>query len=120
VIGSHEDEYDNALTNDPTRVRLDAYGNDTVYFSPLSCWPKAAVSNSEGEPIQKKSYTIDFIVLPCISQPLFDYNPTASHREYFMIKVSTIPAPIDPKNHLKCIGGFKFFSLCCVRLWMSC
>jgi hypothetical protein len=50
-------------------------------------------------------------VLSCISQPLFDYNPTASHREYFMMKVSTIPAPTDPKNRSKCIGGLRFFFL---------
>jgi hypothetical protein len=46
MVDSHEDEYDDALSNDPTRVRLNANGNDTVYFSPLSFWPKAAVSES--------------------------------------------------------------------------
>jgi hypothetical protein len=92
-------------------VRLDVNGNDTVNFSPLSFWLNAAVSKSEGEPIQKNYCTIDFIVLSCISQPLFDYNPTASHREYFMMKVSTIPAPTDPKNRSKCIGGLIFFFL---------
>jgi hypothetical protein len=55
--------------------------------------------------------TIEFIVLSCISQPLFDYNPTASHREYFMMKVSIIPAPNDPKNRSKCTGGLRFFFL---------
>jgi hypothetical protein len=53
----------------------------------------------------------EFIVLYFISQPLFDYNPTDSHREYFMMKVSTIPAPTDPKNCSKCIGGLRFFFL---------
>jgi hypothetical protein len=111
MIASHEDEYDDTLANDPTRVRLDMNGNDMVYFSPLSFWPKAAVSESEGGPIQNSSCTIDFIVLSCISQPIFDYNPTASHHEYFMMKVSTIPAPTDPENHSKCIGGLIFFFL---------
>jgi hypothetical protein len=58
MIDSHEDEYDEAIANDLTRVRLDANGNDTVYFPPLSFWPKAAVSESEGEPIQNSSCTI--------------------------------------------------------------
>jgi hypothetical protein len=58
MIDSQEDEYDNPIANDPTRVRLDANGNDTVYFSPLSFWPKAAVIESEGEPIQNSSCTI--------------------------------------------------------------
>jgi hypothetical protein len=111
MIDSHEDEYDEAIANNRTRVRLDANGNDTVYVSPLSFWPKAIVSESEGEPIQNSSCTIDFIVLSFISQPLFDYNPTASHREYFMMKVSTITAPTDPKNRSKCIGGLRFFFL---------
>jgi hypothetical protein len=92
-------------------VRLDTNGNDTVYFSPLSFWPKAAVSKSEGEPILNSSCTIEFIVLSCTSQPLFDYNPTASHREYLMLKVSTIPAPINPNNRSKYIGGLRFFYL---------
>jgi hypothetical protein len=92
-------------------VSLDANGNDMVCLSPLSFWPKAAVSKSEGEPIQNLYCTIDFMVLYCISQPLFDYNPTASHREYFMMKVSTIPAPTDPKNRSKSIGGLIFFFL---------
>jgi hypothetical protein len=111
MIDSHKDEYNDALANDPTGVRLDANGNATVYFSPLSFWPKATVSESEGEPIQNSSCTIDFIVLSCISQPLFDYNPTASHREYFMMKVSTIPASTGPKNCSRCIGGLRFFFL---------
>jgi hypothetical protein len=50
-------------------------------------------------------------VLSFISQPLFNCNPTASHREYFMMKVSTLPAPTDPKNRSKCIGGLRFFFL---------
>jgi hypothetical protein len=58
MIDSHEDEYDEAIANDLTRARLDANGNDTVYFPPLSFWPKAAVSESEGEPIQNSSCTI--------------------------------------------------------------
>jgi hypothetical protein len=111
MIDIHEDEYDDALANDPTQVRLDANGNETVNFSPLSFWPKAAVSEGEGDPIQNSSCTIDFIVLFCISQPLFDYNPTASHREYFMMKVIIIPVPTDPKNCSKCIGGVRFFFL---------
>jgi hypothetical protein len=77
----------------------------------ISFWPKAAVSESEGEPIQNLSCTIDFIFLSFISQPLFDYNPTTSHREYFMMKVSTIPAPTDPENCSKRIGGIIFFFL---------
>jgi hypothetical protein len=52
IIDSHEDEYDGALANDPTRVRLDANGNNTVYFSPLLFCPRAAVSKSEVELIQ--------------------------------------------------------------------
>jgi hypothetical protein len=111
MIDSHEDEYNDVIANNPTRVRLDANGNDTVYFSPLSFWPKVVVNESKGEPIQNSSCAIDFIVLYFISQLLFDYNPTASHREYFMMKVSTLPAPIDPKNRLKCIGGLRFFFL---------
>jgi hypothetical protein len=90
-------------------------GYDSVYFSPLLFWPKAAVIEGEvegeGEPVQNSSCTIDFIVLSFISQPLFDYNPTDSHRGYFMMKVSTIPAPTDPKNRSKCIGGLRFFFL---------
>jgi hypothetical protein len=35
MMDSHEDEYNDAIANDPTRVRLDADGNDTDYFSPL-------------------------------------------------------------------------------------
>jgi hypothetical protein len=50
-------------------------------------------------------------VLYFISQPLFDYNPTASHGEYLMMKVSTLPDPTNPKNRLKCIGGLRFFFL---------
>jgi hypothetical protein len=111
MIDRHEDEYNDTLANDPSRVRLDVNGNDTVYFSPLSFWQKAMVRKSEGEPIQNSSSTFDFIVLSCISQPLFDSNPAASHREYFMMKVSTIPAPTDPKNRSKCIGGLRFFFL---------
>jgi hypothetical protein len=111
MLDSHEDEYNDAIANDPTRVRLDVNGNDTVYFSPLSFWPKAAVSECEGEPIQNSSCTIDFIVMSFISQPLFNCNPTASHREYFMMKVSTLPALTDPKNCSKCISGLRFFFL---------
>jgi hypothetical protein len=109
MIDSHEDDNNDAIANDSTQVRLNVNGNDTIYFSPLSFWPKTAVSESEGEPIQISSCTIDFIVLYFISQPLFDYNPTASHREYFMMKLSTIPAPTYPKNRSKCIGGLRFF-----------
>jgi hypothetical protein len=32
MIDSHKDEYNDAIANDPTRVRLDANGNGTVYF----------------------------------------------------------------------------------------
>jgi hypothetical protein len=113
MIDSHEDEYNDAIANDPTRVRLDMNGNDTLYFSPLLFWPKAVVSESEGEPIQNSSCTIDFIVLSFISQPLFNCNPTTSHCEYFMMKVSTLPAPTNPKNRSKCIGGLIFFFLLC-------
>jgi hypothetical protein len=111
TIDSHKYEYDDTLANDPTPVRIDANGNDTVYFSLLSFWPKAAVSESEGEPIQNSPCTIDFIVLYFISQPLFNYKPTASHHEYFMMKVSTIPVPTYPKNCKKCIGGLRLFFL---------
>jgi hypothetical protein len=113
MIDSHKDEYNNAIANDPTRVRLDANGDDTAYFSPLLFWPKASVSTSEGEPIQNLSCTIDFIVLSFISQPLFNCNPIASHREYFMMKVSTLPSLTNPKNRSKCIGGLIFFFLLC-------
>jgi hypothetical protein len=107
----HRDEYKDALENDPARVHLDANINDMVYCSSLSFWPKAAVSEGEGEPIQNLSCTIDFTMLFCISQPLFNYNPTASHRKYFIMKVTTIPAPIDDKTRSKCIGGLQFFFL---------
>jgi hypothetical protein len=92
-------------------VRLDANGNATVYFSPLSFWPKAAVSESEGDPIQNPSCTIDFTMFFCISQPLFNHSPKASHRDFFMIQNSTIPALTDAKNCSKCIGGLRFLFL---------
>jgi hypothetical protein len=119
MIDSHEDEYTDAIANDPTRMRLDTHGNAMVYFSPLLFWSKAEVSESEGEPIQNLSCTIDFIVLSVISQPLFDCDPTASHREYFMMKMSNLPAPTDPKNVRSVLVGLDF-SFYCVRLWMSC
>jgi hypothetical protein len=71
------------------------------------------VSKSEGEPIQNVSCTIDFAVFLCISQPLFNYNPTASHHDFSIMKISTIPAPTDTKNHSKSIGGLSFFFLLC-------
>jgi hypothetical protein len=50
-------------------------------------------------------------VLSFISQPLFNCNPTASHSEYVMMKMSTLPAPTDPKKCSKCIGGIIFLFL---------
>jgi hypothetical protein len=59
MIGSHKDDYEDALENDPDRVRLHAHGNGTVRLSPFSCWPKAAVRESEGDSIQNLSCTVD-------------------------------------------------------------
>jgi hypothetical protein len=97
-------------------VHLGANGNDMVHFSSLSFWTKAALSESEGEPIQNSSCTIDFTIFFCISQPLFNYNPTASHSDFFIVKVSTIhvlipqvrPAhkyPISPWEMIHPPGG---------------
>jgi hypothetical protein len=111
MIDSHEDEYEYAHENDPARVRFVVIGNDTVHFSPLSFWPKAALNKSVGEPFQNFSCTIDFTIFFCVSQPLFNYNPKASHREFLIMKISTIPAPTDAKNCSKRIGGLRFFLL---------
>jgi hypothetical protein len=107
TIDDNEDEYEDALQNDLACVRLEVNGDDIDYFSPLSCWPKA---------IHSVSCNIDFTFFLCISQPLFNYTPPDSHRDFLMMKVSTIPAPTNTKNCSKCIGGLRFLCLLCVTM----